>query len=82
MLKSMICQIQRMHTLAMRSKVIQRKIDISGYTFVKAEDLKVGTDNEKNIVKVYYSKDDNKDNIPDKYRSHSLMSQQMIIKEL
>ena len=27
------------------------KIDISGYTFVKAEDLKVGTDNEKNIVK-------------------------------
>ncbi len=44
------------------------KIDISGYTFVKAEDLKVGTDNEKNIVKVYYSKDDNKDNIPDKYQ--------------
>ena len=36
--------------------------------FVKAEDLKVGTDNEKNIVKVYYSKDDNKDNIPDKYQ--------------
>ena len=44
------------------------KIDISGYTFVKAEDLKVETDNEKNIVKVYYSKDDNKDNIPDKYQ--------------
>ncbi len=36
----------RMHTLAMRSKVIQRKLNISGYTFVKADDLTVGTDNE------------------------------------
>ena len=44
------------------------KIDISGYTFVRAEDLTVGTDNEKNIVTVYYSKDANKDDIPDKYQ--------------
>ena len=44
------------------------KIDISGYTFVKADDLTVGTDNEKNIVNVYYSEDTNHDNIPDKYQ--------------
>ena len=44
------------------------KIDISGYTFVKADNLTVGTDNEKNIVTVYYSKDTNHDNIPDKYQ--------------
>ena len=44
------------------------KIEISGYTFVKADDLTVRTDNEKNIVNVYYSKDDNKDDIPDKYQ--------------
>lgn len=44
------------------------KMDISGYTFVRADDLTVGTDNEKNIVTVYYSKDDNKDDIPDKYQ--------------
>ena len=44
------------------------KIDISGYTFVRADDLTVRTDNEKNIVTVYYSKDTNKDNIPDKYQ--------------
>ena len=44
------------------------KIDISGYTFVKADDLTVETDNEKNIVTVYYSKDANKDDIPDKYQ--------------
>ena len=46
----------------------KEKIDISGYTFVRAEDLTVGTDNEKNIVTVYYSKDANKDDIPDKYQ--------------
>ena len=45
-----------------------KKIDISGYTFVKADDLTVGTDNEKNIVNVYYSEDTNHDNIPDKYQ--------------
>ena len=45
-----------------------KKIDISGYTFVRAEDLTVETDNEKNIVKVYYSKDTNNDGIPDKYQ--------------
>ena len=44
------------------------KIDIGGYTFVRADDLTVRTDNEKNIVTVYYSKDTNKDNIPDKYQ--------------
>lgn len=44
------------------------KIEISGYTFVKADKLTVGIDNEKNIVNVYYSKDDNKDDIPDKYQ--------------
>ena len=44
------------------------KIDISGYTFVRADDLTVRTDNEKNIVTVYYSKDANKDGIPDKYQ--------------
>lgn len=44
------------------------KIDISGYTFVRAEDLTVETDDEKNIVTVYYSKDANKDDIPDKYQ--------------
>ena len=44
------------------------KIEISGYTFVRAEDLTVETDNEKNIVTVYYSKDANKDDIPDKYQ--------------
>ena len=46
----------------------KEKIDISGYTFVRAEDLTVGTDNEQNIVTVYYSKDANKDDIPDKYQ--------------
>ena len=45
-----------------------KKIDISGYTFVKADDLTVGTDDAKNIVNVYYSKDTNQDNIPDKYQ--------------
>ena len=44
------------------------KIEISGYTFVRAEDLTVGTDNEQNIVTVYYSKDTNEDDIPDKYQ--------------
>ena len=44
------------------------KIDISGYTFVRADDLTVGTDNEQNIVNVYYSKDTNHDDIPDKYQ--------------
>ncbi len=46
----------------------KEKIDISGYTFVRADELTVRTDNEKNIVTVYYSKDDNKDDIPDKYQ--------------
>ena len=45
-----------------------KKIDISGYTFVKADDLTVGTDDDNNIVTVYYSKDTNHDNIPDKYQ--------------
>ena len=52
-------------------KVIEgytEKIDISGYTFVKADNLTVETENEKNIVTVYYSKDDNHDGIPDKYQ--------------
>ena len=44
------------------------KIEISGYTFVRADDLTVGTDNEQNIVTVYYSKDTNEDDIPDKYQ--------------
>ena len=44
------------------------RIEISGYTFVRADDLTVGTDNEQNIVTVYYSKDANKDDIPDKYQ--------------
>ena len=44
------------------------KIEISGYTFVRADDLTVGTDNEQNIVTVYYSKDTNQDDIPDKYQ--------------
>ena len=46
----------------------KEKIDISGYTFVRADDLTVRTDNEKNIVTVYYSKDTNNDDIPDKYQ--------------
>ena len=52
-------------------KVIEgytEKIDISGYTFVKADNLTVGINDEKNIVTVYYSKDDNHDGIPDKYQ--------------
>ena len=44
------------------------KIDISGYTFVRADDFTVGTDNEQNIVNVYYSEDTNEDDIPDKYQ--------------
>ena len=44
------------------------KIEISGYTFVRADDLTVGTDNEQNIVNVYYSEDTNHDDIPDKYQ--------------
>ena len=44
------------------------KIDISGYTFVRADDLTVETDNEQNIVNVYYSEDTNEDDIPDKYQ--------------
>ena len=44
------------------------KIEISGYTFVRADDLTVGTDNEQNIVTVYYSEDTNEDDIPDKYQ--------------
>ena len=44
------------------------KMDISGYTFVKADDLTVGINDEENIVTVYYSKDDNHDGIPDKYQ--------------
>ena len=46
----------------------KEKIDISGYTFVRADELTVRTENEKNIVTVYYSKDTNGDNIPDKYQ--------------
>ncbi len=44
------------------------KIEISGYTFVKADDLTIGIDNDDNIVRVYYSKDTNGDNIPDQYQ--------------
>ena len=49
-------------------KGYREKIDISGYTFVRADDLTVETDDAKNIVTVYYSKDANKDDIPDKYQ--------------
>ena len=63
----MICQIQGMHTLGC-DKGYTEKIEISGYTFVRADDLTVGTDNEQNIVTVYYSKDTNEDDIPDKYQ--------------
>ena len=49
-------------------KGYREKIDISGYTFVRADDLTVETDDAKNIVTVYYSKDANKDGIPDKYQ--------------
>ncbi|NCB99832.1 MAG: hypothetical protein EOM34_04015, partial [Clostridia bacterium] len=46
------------------------KKNINGYTFVRAEDLTVGTNNDENIVKVYYSKDEKggSDDIPDKYQ--------------
>ncbi|MCR0446105.1 InlB B-repeat-containing protein [[Clostridium] innocuum] len=44
------------------------KQTIEGYAFTKADSLKVGTDNEKNIIKIYYSKDANGDNVPDKYQ--------------
>ena len=49
------------------------KIDIEGYTFVKADDLTVGTDNDANIVTVYYlpdtiGPDGGSDNVPDKYQ--------------
>ena len=49
-------------------KGYREKIDISGYTFVRADDLTVETDDAKNIVTVYYSKDTNHDDIPDKYQ--------------
>ena len=44
---------------------------IPGYTFVKADNLTVGINNDANIVKVYYSKDENgpdgkPDGVPDK----------------
>ncbi len=64
----MQCQIQRHAHFGDVIKGYTEKIDISGYTFVRADDLTVGTDNEKNIVTVYYSKDANKDDIPDKYQ--------------
>ncbi|MCR0203093.1 hypothetical protein MKC79_20610, partial [[Clostridium] innocuum] len=35
---------------------------------VKNNPLTIDTDNKKNIIKVYYSKDENKDQIPDKYQ--------------
>ena len=44
------------------------KQTIEGYAFTKADSLKVGTDKEKNIIKIYYSKDANGDNVPDKYQ--------------
>lgn len=46
----------------------KEKVDINGYTFVRATDITVGIVNDNNIVIVYYSKDANKDNIPDKYQ--------------
>ena len=52
-----------------------KRTDLEGYTFVKAKDLTVGTNNDENIVKVYYSKDttgpedpEKGDGIPDKYQ--------------
>ena len=44
---------------------------IPGYTFVRADNLTVGINNDANIVKVYYSKDENgpdgkPDGVPDK----------------
>lgn len=56
------------------------KQSFTGYTFVRAEDLTVGTDSSKNIVRVYYSADTLSDperdpdpetpgdGIPDKYQ--------------
>ncbi|MCR0274746.1 hypothetical protein MKA31_21905, partial [[Clostridium] innocuum] len=35
---------------------------------VKNNPLTIDTDNKNNIIKVYYSKDENKDQIPDKYQ--------------
>ncbi len=36
---------------------VNEKVKLNGYAFVKADDLTVGIDNSKNIVKVYYSTD-------------------------
>ncbi len=44
------------------------QLPIENFTFTKANTLTVDTDNKKNIIKVYYSKDENKDQIPDKYQ--------------
>ena len=55
--------------LGMRSKVIQRKLKSVDIPLVRADDLTVGTDNEQNIVNVYYSKDTNEDDIPDRWLS-------------
>ena len=44
------------------------QLPIENFTFTKANTLSVDTDNKKNIIKVYYSKDENKDQIPDKYQ--------------
>ncbi len=44
------------------------QLPIENFTFTKANTLTVDTDNNKNIIKVYYSKDENKDQIPDKYQ--------------
>ncbi|MBS5285288.1 MAG: doubled motif LPXTG anchor domain-containing protein, partial [Clostridiales bacterium] len=42
--------------------------EFTGYTFTTATDLRVTEYNESNYVFVYYSKDDNGDQIPDKYQ--------------
>ncbi len=60
------------------------RVSISGYTFVRADDLTIGISNDKNIVRVYYSTDilsdpdvdpglnpdpeNQGDGIPDKYQ--------------
>lgn len=46
----------------------EEAIEIEGYTFTNATDLIVSEHNEINYVFVYYSKDENNDEIPDKYQ--------------
>ncbi len=44
------------------------QLSIRNFTFTKANTITVDTNDEKNIIKVYYSRDESSDKIPDKYQ--------------